>query len=174
MFIVLKLIHWFHRFIHPTIKFIHVFGCWASPWQALTTQLLRCINWFLLTHQHHLHMLWLSLPKFFFSISWGDVSYPDMPWSGTLRKSMFPWLCWLWAGTRGILWEPSLGRAVLGGRPCLCGEEYVISDGWLWWALENWAAPFWCAEEGESGEKVKLSPEQPQNFFTAATAWSSK
>lgn len=69
---------------------------------------------------------------------------------------MFLWLCWLWAGTRGAFWEPSLGRAALGGRPSLCGEEYVISDGWRAGALENLAAPFWCAGERERGEKVKV------------------
>lgn len=69
---------------------------------------------------------------------------------------MFLWLYWLWAGARGAFWEPSLGRAALGGRPCLCGGEYLISDGWWAGALENLAAPFWCAEERESGEKVKI------------------
>lgn len=36
------------------------------------------------------------------------------------------------------------------------GEEYVMSDGCWAGALENLAAPFWCAEERENGVKVKI------------------
>lgn len=63
---------------------------------------------------------------------------------------MFLWLNWFWDGGRGAFWEPSLGKAALGGRPCFCGEEYMTSDGWLAGPLENLAPPFWCAEEAES------------------------
>lgn len=85
---------------------------------------------------------------------WSSPSYPDMPWSGTLRKSMFLWMDWFWDGGRGIFWEPSFGKAALGGRFCLCGEEYMTSDGWLAGPLENLAAPFWCAEEAEHKRKT--------------------
>lgn len=70
---------------------------------------------------------------------------------------MLPWLYWLLAGALEAFWGPSLGGAVLGGRPCLCGEEYVMSDCWLGGALENLAAPLWCAEGREVGVKVRTN-----------------
>lgn len=65
----------------------------------------------------------LSLHLLFFYILQAALSYPDMPWSGTLRKSKFPWLCWFGAGARRPFWDSSLGRGALGGRGCLWGEE---------------------------------------------------
>lgn len=94
----------------------------------------------------------VTIPSFPFIHS--SLSYPDMPSSGTLRKSMFCWLNWFWDGTRGALRELNFGRAALGGRPCLCGVEYVMFDGWRAGALENLAAPFWCAVETENGDKA--------------------
>lgn len=68
-----------------------------------------------------------------------------MPWSGTLRKSMFHWFSWLWAGPLDALGKPSLGKAALGGGSCLRGAEYVISD--LVGPREDLMAPFWFTEE---------------------------
>lgn len=76
---------------------------------------------------------------------------------------MFLWLDWPWDGGRGIFWEPSLGRAALGGRLCLCGEEYMTSDCLLAGPLENLAAPFWCAGEAERKRKANKQ-EKARNF----------
>lgn len=77
-------------------------------------------------------------------------------------------MCWFCAGTRGALWDPSFGRAVLGGLPCLFGAEYVISDCCWGGALENVAAPFWCAEKRGGGKNVKIKLKQHLDFCTAA------
>lgn len=133
---------------HFFCEVINIYGLGECPRRAFP-QWARTegIHQFLMTNQ--LHPLLLSA-SFFSSLSCslrGNLSHPDMPSSGTLRKSRFLWLCWLWDGFRGAFWEPSLGKAALGGRPCLCGAEYILSDCWLAWPLENLAVPFWCAVE---------------------------
>lgn len=116
---------------------------WASPKRALTTLLNLYAP--VSVSKYPLPFLSSNLCPFFHASHVFSLSYPDMPWSGTLRKSRLPRLSWLWAGALGVFCEPSLGRAPFGGRFCLCGVVDVICDWWARWAPENLGAPFWCA-----------------------------